>query len=428
MRILCTGDLHIGRRPSRLPSSVDAGEHSCAAAWRAVVDAAIARRVDLVAVSGDLVDQGNRYFEAVGPLEAGLRRLAEHDIPTVAVAGNHDHDVLPRLADTIGNAHFHLVGRGGRWERVTLDRPGGRVHVDGWSFPQERVQANPLVDHGLVPPGDGAPVLGLLHADLGQATSHYAPVTLHDLRQRACAFWLLGHVHAPKLHLHDGLAPVLYPGSPQAMDPGEPGWHGAWLVELRPGAAPVATRIPLATVRYEQVEVDLDGLADAGEVEGRVVHAVGARLGELAAERGPLRSLCVRLRVTGRTSLRREIEGRLAELGEDALLERDGVTACVEHLSVELRPSFDLDALATSGDAPGLLARLLLALERGELDGSQEALLRDACGRVTELFDARSYRALQAPPAAERELMAREALRRQATRLLDELLAAPGAT
>ncbi|MHB1223639.1 MAG: metallophosphoesterase family protein, partial [Gemmatimonadaceae bacterium] len=345
MRILCTGDLHIGRRPSRLPASADAAEHSCAAAWRAIVETAIARRVDLVAVSGDLVDRSNRYFEAVDPLERGLRRLAEHDIPTVAVAGNHDHDVLPRLADTIGGTHFHLLGRGGRWERLTLDRPGGRLHVDGWSFPQERFVTDPLLTHDLATPGDGVPVLGLLHADLGQSTSHYAPVALGDLRQRGCAFWLLGHIHAPKLHLRDGLAPVLYPGSPQAMDPGEAGCHGAWMVELRPGQAPTATQVPLSTVRYEQVELDVDGITDASDIEGLVVRAVGARIAAIDAtdgiesQRGSLRWLCVRLRVTGRTALRREIEKRLAELGDDTLIDRDGVAAWVEHMDVDVRPA-----------------------------------------------------------------------------------------
>ena len=427
MKILCTGDLHLGRRPSRLPASADAAEHSCASAWRAVVDAAVSRGVDLVALSGDLVDQSNRYFQAVGPLEAGLRRLAEHDIPAVAVAGNHDHDVLPRLADTIGGTHFHLLGRGGRWERATFDRPGGRVHVDGWSFPQERVTTDPLLAHDLEAPEDGAPVLGLLHAELGQASGHYAPVSLAGLRQRGCAFWLLGHIHAPALHLGDGLAPVLYPGSPQGMDPGEPGCHGAWLVELRPGAAPAATCIPLATVRYETVELDLDGLEDAGEIEGRAVLAVRARLDAIAAERGPLRWLSVRLRVTGRTGLRREIERRLRELGDEPIVEHQGVLAHVERVDVEVRPAHDLPTLAATADAPGLLARLLLALDADALDADQARLLADARLRMATVRGARSYRMLEAPPAADEDRLARATLARQATRMLDELLTAGSA-
>ncbi len=378
--------------------------------------------MDLVALSGDLVDQDNGYFEAVGPLENGLRRLAAHDIPTVAVAGNHDHDVLPRLADTVGDSHFHLLGRGGRWERITLERPGGRLHVDGWSFPQERVSVNPLLSHDLAAPDDGAPVLGLLHADLGQSSSHYAPVALADLRQRACALWLLGHVHAPRLIMDDGLAPVLYPGSPQGMDPGEPGCHGAWLVELRPGRAPEATRVPLATVRYETVPVEVDESMDVAAVDALVVHAVGSCLDGIAAERGPLRWLCVRLRVSGRTRHRREIEARLGTLGEEPILERHDVRVHVEKVELELRPAHDLESIAVGSAAPALLARLLLALERDSLDPSHERLLSDACGRVTTVYDARPYRTLESPSDRDRDRIAREALRTQATRLLDELM------
>ncbi|HEX5581302.1 MAG TPA: hypothetical protein VFX39_06950, partial [Gemmatimonadaceae bacterium] len=225
----------------------------------------------------------------------------------------------------------------------------------------------------------------------------------------------------------DGLAPVLYPGSPQGMDPGEPGCHGAWIVELRAGEAPVATQLPLATVRYETVELDLDGLGDAGEIEGRAVAAVRERLHALAAERGPLRWLSVRLRVTGRTSLRREIERRLDQLGDDPIVEVDGVSAHVERVAVEVRPAHDLTALATTNDAPGLLARLLLALEHDELDAGQARLLADTRARMTAVRGAKSYRTLDAPSVLDEDRLARATLARQATRLLDELLTARSA-
>src|SRR5690625_108199 len=76
MKILCTGDLHLGRRSSRLPEHIDGRAHSSASAWGRVVDLAIAERVDLVLLSGDLIDDANRFYEALGPLEVGLRRLA----------------------------------------------------------------------------------------------------------------------------------------------------------------------------------------------------------------------------------------------------------------------------------------------------------------------------------------------------------------
>src|SRR5688572_5171381 len=102
LRILCTGDLHVGRRPSRLAEHIDARRCSCASVWNDIVEYALRERIDLLLVSGDWVDRENRFYEAFGPIERGLRVLDGAGIDTVAVAGNHDFDVLPRLADQLG--------------------------------------------------------------------------------------------------------------------------------------------------------------------------------------------------------------------------------------------------------------------------------------------------------------------------------------
>lgn len=422
MRILCTGDLHIGRRPSRLPASADAAAHSSAATWRAMVETAIAQRVDLVAISGDLVDRENGYFEAADPLEAGLRRLAAHCIPTVAVAGNHDHDVLPRVVARMDVEHFHLLGGGGNWERRTLHLAGGTLHVDGWSFPRGSMTRSPLADYH-PPAADGVPVLGLLHADLGKSASRYAPVSVAELRGAGCAFWLLGHVHASAL-LDDGTgAPILYPGSPQPMDPGEPGWHGAWMVHLSPGQRPRAERLAVATVRYDDVRVSLDGVTDPDQIEPRTLAALGERLDALLEAGDAPRWLSCRVRVEGRCALRAEASGRLEPLVGYAVIERGGSSLCVERVSMELRPALDLEDMARGTDAPALLARLLLALESGTLDDDQEHLLRDAASLVTDVRGLRHYQSLPAQPGDERSSWMPQAMRRQADALLESLLA-----
>lgn len=428
MKILCAGDLHIGRRPSRLPDRIDCGPLSCASAWGAIVDCAIDEGVDLVALSGDVVDQANRYYEAVGPLEAGIRKLATRGIPTVAVAGNHDHDVLPWLAESLAPEDFRLLGRGGRWERFTYERDGRpALHIDGWSFPQHRHTDDPLRGYSLE--GGGAvPVLGLLHADLDAPRSVYAPVALADLRSRPVGFWLLGHVHAPR-HLQDGRSQILYPGSPQAMDPGEPGVHGAWLLEIDGGGRFVTRHVPLATVRYETLAVDLEGVADERGLGLRVREAVQARLERCVEDGcGPLRYLALRLVLSGRTAVHREIEAAAESIVADLRPEHAGVMAVVERVTTVARPSLDLDALARAGDATGLLARLVLEIERGQ-DGTGtgsaelERLVRAAARAAT---DARSAAAYSALPREEAEMPADEARRvltDQALVLLDTLLA-----
>ncbi|MEX2501888.1 MAG: metallophosphoesterase, partial [Trueperaceae bacterium] len=227
MRLLLTGDLHIGRTSTRVPSELPQSDRSAAGAWNRIVRLATEEACDVVCLSGDVADQSNKFWEAIGPLEAGVTTLAEAGIQVVAVTGNHDHDVLPRLADQLPDGLLTLLGRGGRWERTTLEGDDGRpsLHLDGWSFPKARVTDDPLAAYDL--PHDGAvPTLGLVHGDLDLSTSPYAPLSRERLRRAAPDAWLLGHVHVPGLHDLDAGGWALYPGSPQAQDPGEPGPPG----------------------------------------------------------------------------------------------------------------------------------------------------------------------------------------------------------
>ena len=423
MKILCAGDLHIGRRPSRLPDHVDCGPLSCASTWTAVVEKAIAEGVDLVALSGDVVDETNKYYEAVGPLEAGIRRLAARGIRTVAVSGNHDHDVLPWLTETLPREAFTLLGRHGRWDRFTLERDGRPVlHIDGWSFPDRMHRADPL--RGYEPQRtDGVPLLGLLHCDLDQPRSTHAPVSLVDLRARPAGFWLLGHVHGRRLDEAPGGAAVLYPGSPQAMDPGETGAHGVWMVEIDAGGRFAARPLALATVRYDVAEVDLSGVDDEGEVHNRITRAVREKLEECVAEGcGPLRYLSLRLWLTGRTRLHRRLESICAGVPGDMEMERDGVVAMVERVTVDTRPAREMEELARAQDAPGELARLIRALRSGELSPGQEALLRAATRAAADVRSAKPYRVLCDEPDLPPETTVR-ILAECSELLLDELLA-----
>lgn len=417
MKILCTGDIHIGRRPSRLPSHVDCGSLSCGAAWGRIVDLAIRESVDLVAVSGDLVDRANRFYEAAGPVEQGLRRLEQAGILTVMVAGNHDYDTLPWLVDGLGPS-VRLLGRHGTWERFTFERTGEVLHIDGWSFPSGRVSQSPMETYPFS--ADGSPVLGLLHADLDQPNSPYAPVALAELRARPITLWLLGHLHAPRLLEEPGHAAVLYPGSPQAMDPGEEGAHGVWIVELGSGQTSTSRMVPLSGVRYDRVQVDVEGVVEGGAIDSRVVGAVRDHLQRVAEEGGSLRYLSCRVRVTGRTALHRGLNERLDELCGELELVHGDVRAVVERVEVHTAPARDLAAIATGTGAPAVLARLIHALQSGSPGAEHEPLLQRAGQLAEEVRRARPYLVLE--PDAEPDAELTTAIHDRAALLLDELL------
>src|SRR5690554_3345286 len=94
LRILCTGDLHLGRVPADVP------RHdvflNVSYIFNRIVDEAISRKVDAVILTGDVVDQDSGFFEAAHVLKENVLRLIEEQITVIAVAGNHDYNVFPR--------------------------------------------------------------------------------------------------------------------------------------------------------------------------------------------------------------------------------------------------------------------------------------------------------------------------------------------
>lgn len=420
MKILATGDLHLGRRSSRMGGDGDAPARPTTAVWEALVRWAVAEGVDVVALTGDVIDRENRFYEAFGPLERGIQRLAEAGIDVVAVAGNHDFDVLPRLAGQLPADRFHLVGRGGRWQRVTLPGDGEpALVVDGWSFPSEHVTEDPLESYDL-PAEESLPVLGLLHADVGQGVSRYAPVPLVRLQTLPLSAWLLGHVHAPRL-ITEGPPAVLYPGSPQAMDAREEGVHGPWLLTFTGRRLTTLEQIPLSPLRYQRLEVDLTGTTAKEELDRRIFAAVRRALEEAASEgQGHLETLICHLELAGRTALHPELEGLAGALGR-LTLPREEVVAQVDRVTVNARPAVDLAELARAANPAGGLARLLLALE-GEEAPDLPDLEEKARKRLVEVHGAPAFDGVREDPPPVTEAV-RAHLLAAGYRLLDRLLA-----
>lgn len=432
MRLLCTGDLHLGRRSSRIPASSTTRSNaalSAADAWSRIVELAIQQSVDGVLLSGDVVDEENRFFEAIGPLERGLRALQAAQIPVVAVAGNHDYDVLPALQRTLPDGALRLLGSHGEWERTTIvSRTGERVHVDGWSFTARHEHSDPLA---LYTPAaaDGTPVIGLLHGDLDAPASAYAPITRDGLRAHAVHCWVLGHVHSGGRRERDGEAPVLYPGSPQPLDPGEPGVHGVYLVTVAPNHAVRTVLHPIATVQYDTVTIDLSDCTRLDEARSAAAEAVRDALSTMHEQNPQLCHAAFRLHLAGRSPLHGQLDALAAELlalqdvGDltgDAFAGRCSVN--VTHVALHTAAAYDLAGLANRRDAVGMLARLLIAVHEQRTDAIDPGLWRTVQSVVPEVRGARAFRGT---PAADgiTDTALQAMIATQATRLLDALLA-----
>lgn len=394
-RVLCTGDVHIGRRVTRVAET-----YRCADAWSAIVDLAIEERVDLLAVSGDIVDQETRSYEALGPLESGFRRLERAGVPAVAVSGNHDHDVLHALAGVAGGGRLRMLGQGGAWERATYTgADGSRLHVDGWSFPAEHVLDHPMRSYPAAA-GDGTPVLGLLHGEVGVPASRYAPIRLDDLWEQPVDLWLLGHIHTPRQYTSPAGGMAFYPGSPWAMDPGEPGVHGVWIAGFTPGQAVTLEQRAISPVHFDRASVDLSTITGEVDFMDALMTTLRIRGADAIARHGPtLRVVSCRLRLTGATALHREVAGWMRRATEDLgpISTAGQAVIQLDDLTSDVRPAIDLAQFARGVDPAGEAARLILALDETALDPAYAPLVQAARGSIAAIHRHSGYSALSGP-------------------------------
>ena len=419
VRILCTGDIHIGRQSSKTLSSWRTAD-----AWNAIVELAIREQVDLLAISGDLIDMDGKHYEAFGPVASGLHRLAEAGIETVAITGNHDWDVLPRIAQQSGMEHLHLIGAGGTWQRHTVMRNGSPVlHVDGWSFPAEHVHFSPLTSYP-AQPDDDVPVLGMVHGEVHAATSNYAPVSLASLWNSKPQFWLLGHIHAPQLFPGPGVTSALYPGSPFAMDPGEPGVHGAWLLQWDAGAFEAPVLVPLSPVQYLNRDLDVAGI-ETDDAFIAACHRAMRDAGQDALDRQPgtsLQEVSLRLHCHGATPAHASFEHWANRfLAQVEPLGVETIVVNPEKVTVAVTPPVNLESLADGHDPLAETARFLLSLEGEELAEPYASVLQHTIASFKGISADANFALLEPDP--EPEMRARDALRTQGWKLLSALMA-----
>lgn len=418
--LLCTGDLHLGRRPTRIPEELDNREFSPRAVWDAIVEKAIQQSVDAVVVSGDIIDRENQYFEAFGAFRGGAERLDDAEIPTIVVSGNHDYNSLPQLVSGLDLDNLTLIGSGGSWERYTLSQDDQPIlHIDGWSFPQEHVLKSPLSQYSMA--DSDVPVIGLLHADITSADSDYAPVEQHDLEAEPVEAWLLGHIHAPSIHVESSPT-VFYPGSPQALDPGEPGSHGPWLLSINDSETGLQ-QLPLASVRYDQVEVGVDQAESTKEIPQLINNQIEEHV-VTHVDTTHLELLVARVKLVGRTPAHREIALEREAIEDQLQFKIGSLPVHIDSIEVDTEPEVDLEERAKESSPVGYLAEMLLTLEHGDPDGEYEELISDASESIREAKASGAYSPLRREGQIDTidEDDAIELVRRQGRLLLHELL------
>lgn len=415
VKVLAVGDMHLGRTPSRLPPELPVRDLGPAEAWHRAVDAALESGVTAVLLAGDVVDRDDDFFEAYRALESGVRRLAEAGVAVIGVAGNHDVAVLPRLARNI--PRFRLLGAGGKWESCRIAEGREALTLWGWSFPQARVSTSPLEQVSFERPSGIN--LGLLHCDLDAGPgSPYAPVGRWELERAGLDGWLLGHIHRP-----DALSaesPSGYLGSLSGLHRGETGPRGPWMIRVAEGGIAEISHLPLAPLRWEALEVDLEGIGDPAEARERLLAAMRALDGSVASSPVAPRAVGLAVTFTGRTAFGSAATEAVPEEDRSAIHSGTaGTHYFIHRIDADTRPELDLEELARRQDPVGLLAERLLQLERPEGEPERENLVEMARRHLAQQSGKPVWRGLEAG-AGEPDPVAW--LRRAGFRALDRLL------
>lgn len=388
-RLLCVGDIHLGRRPSRIPQDIDEygvnlADLTPVAAWKKAVAWAIDNDIDAVVLAGDVVEGLDDRFEAYGHLESGVRKLSDAGIGILGVAGNHDVQALPRLADHIDQ--FQLLGRDGVWESVEITaRSGGKMRLLGWSFPEKHVRRNPLDD-----PMEGistdSPTIGILHCDVDGGDSPYAPVPRTAFEHAPGDAWLLGHIHKPGDL--SARRPIGYLGSLVGLDPGEPGLHGPWLANISSSGAIKMTQLTLAPLRYERVDLSIESVPDleGDDLEDAFAAALRSALNtvhdRINNTLGDTRVVACRITLKGRSGNHEPIRHVLRDGAVQAQkCDYGGVVYFIEKILDESAPDLDLAEIAKGSAPPALLARRLIHLQE---DGAAAQRLVAAASKDIE--------------------------------------------
>lgn len=264
-----------------------------------LVQIAIDEQVDFLLIAGDLYDKDSPDFHTPIHVRKKMALLEEHNIRVYIIQGNHDATTVAKKAfDVLTMPPNVYIFSTKKPETFYIDELNVAIHGQG--FATKVVEENLSAKY---PPAEqGRFNIGLLHTNLGSKDSHdrYAPSTVAGLRKKGYQYWALGHIHKRDKGIGGRNQIIHYPGNLQGRHIRESGPKGCTLVTVD-DEMQISTKFRATDVwRWHDCEVD----ATHFESTDDLLVAVSTNL-EKALKEADDRSLAVRVRVQGQSSLHR---------------------------------------------------------------------------------------------------------------------------
>lgn len=339
--------------------------------FKTIIDQCIGRKVDFLIISGDVFDNENKSLAARLRFEAELKRLAQKGINAYISCGNHDpfdEDRISEMPDKVYyfNPHtceYKTFSRG--------DEPVADIH--GISFGEAKVKNN-LAKKFRLAEKPSPLSIAVLHGCIGSPGKHeaYAPFSFEDISGKGFDYWALGHIHKSSV-VNRANPAVVYPGNPQGRDFGETGEKGCYCVTISEGRDPQLEFIPVHTVRFEDIEIDLTGIGTLDDMQSEItdrISAIGERI-----------NIILRITLKGRTPLHRQLNGKgeieqLLEAFNENQLQNDPFV-WIDRFTVLTQPDIDTDTIRNGEGFPSEVLKTLSSYlenpeKMNELFGSEE--------------------------------------------------------
>jgi exonuclease SbcD len=224
LRVLHTADVHLGARHADLGDQAAAQRERQFAAFVATADLALAERVDLFLIAGDLFDSNVQPRRSVERAASQLRRLVDARIRTVLIPGTHD--VYDRASIYRAYDLAAMSGAVGSDLVTVLDPDHVDVHlqaldvvVHGRSFATKRAPESPLKGLDVSKDKRAGWHIGLLHASLAipdKTDGDEVVITTDEIAASHLDYLALGHWHST-LQGKAGNTIYAYSGAPEAV-------------------------------------------------------------------------------------------------------------------------------------------------------------------------------------------------------------------
>ena len=295
-----------------------------------LVTLAIDQKVDFVLLAGDIYDGDPEDLKANFHFNQQMGRLNQKNIKVVMITGNHDakskisKPLSPPKNLTILSAH--------QPESCEITKEGEVIAIiHGQGFLNQAETRNLA---GTYPaPVAGKLNIGILHTSLDGREGHanYAPTTTNELINKGYSYWALGHVHTREV-VHEKPY-IIFPGNIQGRHIRETGAKGCYLVTFNDNSEAKLVFKPLDVFRWEAITVNLDGIEEESEFEGKLAETV-------ESQKLPFNEIPhgIRIILTGKTSLHSWLICSQNRISENIQGIFDGISAgnlFLEQLKVE---------------------------------------------------------------------------------------------